>query len=200
MSRRGKTQTRIVVAKEDWSVRSMPWQLVADGSSFYLHPERALYKVSLHGPKGEDWSQAHMRVDYLQGQKDDQAGQHTIVPVDGFDMPVRFEGVPVRRGVVHALRLRFPYWALNKRGPQPPMPEDTSSAREARLRMSPASTQWCRGRRPLRKRARTAAMGTATRRCCARQLAARAYRQHRRSASDGHGHAPRHEPDTDAGR
>ena len=46
MSRRSKTQTRIVVAKEDWSVRSMPWQLVADGSSFYLHPERALYKVS----------------------------------------------------------------------------------------------------------------------------------------------------------
>ena len=77
-----------------------------------------------------------MRVDYLQGQKDDRAGRDTIVPVDGFDMPVRFEGVPVRRGVVRALRLRFPYWALNKRGPQPPMPEDTSSAREARLRMS----------------------------------------------------------------
>lgn len=136
MSRRGKTQTRIVVAKEDWSVRSMPWQLVTDGSSFYLYPERALYKVSLHGPKGEDWSQAHMRVDYLQGQKDDRAGREAIVPVDGFDMPVRFEGVPVRRGVVHALRLRFPYWSLNKRGPQPPMPEDTSGAREARLRMS----------------------------------------------------------------
>jgi hypothetical protein len=77
-----------------------------------------------------------MRVDYLQGQKDDRAGQHAIVPVDGFHMPVRFEGVPVRRGVVHALRLRFPYWALNKRGPQPPMPEDTTSAREERLRVS----------------------------------------------------------------
>ena len=74
MSRRSKTQTRIVVANEDWSVRSMPWQLVADGSSFYLHPERALYKVSLHGPRSEDWSQAHMRVDYLQGQLGNPSG------------------------------------------------------------------------------------------------------------------------------
>jgi hypothetical protein len=73
--------------------------------------------VSLHGPKGEDWSQAHMRVDYLQGQKDDRAGREIIMPVDGFDMPVRFEGVPVRRGVVHALRLRFPYWALTSEVP-----------------------------------------------------------------------------------
>lgn len=135
MSRTGKIQTRIVVASEDWSVRSMPWQMIADGSSFYLNPERALWKVSLHGPRGDDWGQAHMRVDYLRGQKDERIGQDRVAPVDGFDLPVKFEGVPVRRGVSHALRLRFPFWSLNKLGPQPRMPDDSSGAREERLKL-----------------------------------------------------------------